>query len=84
MPVGDSWHIETFKRFCNPGFPPLPLLFDDTLSADLSPFRKFRHVVYHGYGFQIDWERMRDGLDVLDGVNTRLKLVLLNYLSSLK
>lgn len=84
MPTGDSWHIEIFKRFCYPGYVPLPVLFDDVLSGDLATFRKFRHVVYHGYGFQLDWERMRDGLAVLEGVHTQLKSAVTAYLSSLR
>ena len=48
MPTGDSWHTDIFNRFCNPPFQPFPVLFDDSLATDLSPFRKFRHVVYHG------------------------------------
>lgn len=71
LPTGDSWHTDLFKRFCNPPFFPFPLLFDETLAHDMSPFRKFRHVVYHGYGFQFDWERMKEGLEKLDDVYTR-------------
>ena len=82
-PTGDSWHIEIFKRFCKPGHSHLPVLFDDSLSGSLAPFRKFRHVVYHGYGFQLDWERMRDGLESLEDVHSRLKLAMTDYLSSL-
>lgn len=82
-PTGDSWHIEIFKRFCKPGHPPLPMLFDDSLAVSLSPFRKFRHVVYHGYGFQLDWQRMRDGLESFESVHSRLKSTMEKYLSSL-
>jgi hypothetical protein len=82
MPTGDSWHIEIFKRFCNPGYAPLPVLFDDLLAGELAAFRKFRHVVYHGYGFQLDWERMRDGLAVIEDVHARLRLVITAYLST--
>ncbi len=63
FPSGESWHLELFKRFCSPGQHPLPTLFDDTLARQLGPFRRFRHVVHHGYGFQIDWSRMRDGAE---------------------
>ena len=47
----DSWHIEIFKRFCRPAHTSLPLLFDEQMALDLAPFRAFRHVVYHSYGF---------------------------------
>jgi hypothetical protein len=56
LPVGDSWHIEIFKRFCHPAHTSLPLLFDEQMALDLAPFRAFRHVVYHSYGFQLDGE----------------------------
>lgn len=82
-PAGDSWHIEIFKRFCKPGYQALPILFDDSLAASLAPFRKFRHVVYHGYGFQLDWERMKEGLESLEDVQSRVKSAMIKYLSSL-
>ena len=63
LPVGENWHLELFRRFCRPGQPPLPALFDENLARKLGPFRRFRHVVHHGYGFQIEWDRMRDGLE---------------------
>ena len=83
MPVGDSWHIEIFRRFCNPAFSTLPLLFDDSLAANLAPFRKFRHVVHHGYGFQLEWERMKDGLLAVENVHGRLVTILTDYMLKL-
>ncbi len=65
LPSGDTWHIDIFKRFCNPALAGLPTLFDEQMALDLAPFRAFRHVVYHSYGFQLDWDRMRDGLKTL-------------------
>ncbi len=62
LPSGENWHLELFRRFCPPGHPPLPVLFDDALTRQLGPFRRFRHVVHHGYGFQIEWDRMREGV----------------------
>ena len=79
MPTGDSWHTDIFKRFCNPSFPPFPVLFDESLATDLSPFRKFRHVVHHGYGFQFDWERMKEGLGRVDKVYSRFATSIANY-----
>jgi hypothetical protein len=58
LPVGADWHIELFSRYCQPPYAPLPLLFDQQLAARLAPFRRFRHVAIHGYGFQLDWSRM--------------------------
>ena len=83
LPTGDAWHIEIFKRFCNPPHSPFPVLFDASLAADLAPFRKFRHVVYHGYGFQFDWSRMKDGLGSVEGVYSRFSSAVAGYLSKL-
>ena len=62
LPSGENWHFDLYKRFCFPGHPPLPVLFDQELATRISPFRRFRHVVHHGYGFQIEWDRMREGV----------------------
>ena len=83
MPTGDSWHTDVFKRFCNPSFPPFPVLFDDNLAANLSPFRKFRHVVHHGYGFQLDWGRMKEGLEMVEIMFSLFTTSVTDYLTKL-
>lgn len=83
LPSGEIWHIELFRRFCEPSFPPLPALFDESLSSDLAPYRKFRHVVHHGYGFQLEWERMAEGIEHVNGIHQRLKKKVDDYLASL-
>jgi hypothetical protein len=80
LPTGAMWHVELFKRFCTPPFDPLPALFDEPLAQALSPFRKFRHVVHHGYGFQLDWVRMKEGISTLEDIFYRFKTNILNYL----
>lgn len=68
LPVGDTWHLDLFKRFCLPKHELLPLLFDQQLALELAPFRKFRHVVHHGYGFQVEWDRIITGLESVGDV----------------
>jgi hypothetical protein len=63
LPKGDLWHVELFKRFCLPAYKDLPVLFDKTLALQMATYRKFRHVVFHGYGFQLDWDRMKEGIE---------------------
>jgi hypothetical protein len=84
LPVGDTWHIELFRYFCSPPYPPLPLLFDDALASAIAPFRKFRHVVHHGYGFQIDWDRMKEGISLIEDVFFQIKSKLSEYMKSLE
>lgn len=62
IPKGENWHVELFKRFCYPPMPPLPELFKDELPALMAPYRRFRHVFFHGYGFQLEWEQMQGGI----------------------
>lgn len=82
LPVGDTWHLDLFNRFCLPGYEILPVLFDKNLASALSPFRKFRHVVHHGYGFQIEWEMMIEGLVNLEAVFRDVTVALETYLDS--
>lgn len=84
LPIGDTWHLDLFKRFCLPGHELLPLLFDQKLARELAPFRKFRHVVHHGYGFQVEWERIIDGLESVDGVLGAVKLALKLFVDDLQ
>lgn len=83
LPSGATWHSELFRRFCSPSFNPLPVLFDDTLARSLAPYRKFRHFVYHSYGFQADWERMTEGIDNLEDVFGAFKVRLDVYVNTL-
>lgn len=83
VPVGDAWHIDLFKRFCKPGYSHLPVLFDESLASDMAAFRKFRHVIYHGYGFQLDWSRMKEGIEAVEDVYLRFKARLLEYMQTL-
>lgn len=83
LPTGETWHIELFQRFTSPGFPPLPELFDHTLAAELAPYRRFRHVIFHSYGFQLDWARMAEGISNVNSVFARVNARLSEYLQSL-
>jgi hypothetical protein len=80
LPVGETWHLDLFRRFCEPGHNALPMLFDKKLASLLSPFRKFRHVVHHGYGFQIEWDSMAEGLYSLESVFRDLSVVFESFL----
>jgi hypothetical protein len=83
LPSGDTWHIELFKQFGEPSSSPLPVLFDDVLSSALAPYRKFRHVVHHGYGFQLEWDRMIEGIESAEAVFLRFKATLSAFLITL-
>jgi hypothetical protein len=82
-PTGDTWHTDLFRRYCEPPYGDLPLLFDELLAVKMAPYRKFRHVVYHGYGFQMEWDRMNEGIENIADVFSRFRTTLANYLLTL-
>jgi len=82
LPAGEAWHVDLFTRFCSPPYETLPALFDDSLASDLAPFRRFRHVVYHGYSFELDWSRMQEGVAGVEDIFLRFKSRLMDYLEA--
>jgi hypothetical protein len=40
-------------------------------------------VVFHGYGFQLEWARMAEGVIQIEGVFSDLQCVLSSYLKGL-
>jgi hypothetical protein len=73
IPAGDNWHIEIIKGVSEPPHKGLPLLIDKELYTDLASFRKFRHIVHHGYGFQLEWDRMLPGIEQISAVFLKFK-----------
>lgn len=84
FPKGADWHITLFRSFCEPPEEKLPLLFSKELEAKLASFRKFRHVVHHGYGFKLDWEILIPGIDGINDVFKEFKRVVTKVLADLK
>lgn len=84
FPTGADWHISLFKSFCDPPHQDLPLIFSKELQRKLIPFRRFRHIVRHGYAFQLEWEKMKPGIDEINETFTEIKKVLKNLLEELK
>ncbi len=78
-----DWHIVLFKAFCDPPDENFPLLFSKELELKLIPFRKFRHVFHHGYGFQVDWDRIKPGVDEIESIFFQFKNTIEKQLSEL-
>ncbi len=83
LPIGETWHVELFQRFSVPAYPGLPQLFDETLASALAPYRRFRHVAFHSYGFQLDWNRMSEGINNVQSMFDQIKYNLFVYLQSI-
>jgi hypothetical protein len=83
LPTGETWHVTLFKRFCSPPYATLPVLFDESLAANLAPYRRFRHVAFHSYGFQLSWIHMAHGVDSVQDIFVQIKASLDNYLRTI-
>jgi uncharacterized protein YutE (UPF0331/DUF86 family) len=75
LPSGGEWHIELLKMFRQREGALLGIL-NETLFSKLSLMRKFRHVVFHGYGFNLDREMVTAALE-------DAPIVVLDFLSAL-
>jgi hypothetical protein len=84
IPSGETWHVDLFQRYCSPIKPDLPILLDKAMSLSLAPYRRFRHVAFHGYGFQLEWERMAEGVAGIQDVFSQFKSSLSDYMESIK
>lgn len=63
LPAGDDWHITLLKLFKTTKKKNLlPSLFDGDLYTKINIMRKFRHLVLHGYSFQLEWKHARRAL----------------------
>ena len=80
LPTGETWHVDLFRRFCSPPHSRLPALFDESLEVALAPYRRFRHVAFHSYGFQFEWSHMAEGVARVDNVFSQIKVKLADYL----
>jgi hypothetical protein len=56
----------------------------ELLRDGLAPFRRFRHVVHHGYGFQLDWDRMAEGISQVPILFEAFRRRIEAYVSSLQ
>lgn len=83
LPEGDNWHVALFKMFSSPSQSPLPTLFDDNLAEILAPYRRFRHVVFHSYGFQLEWNKMVHGIEEIEPVFAKVELAIRQFLNSI-
>ncbi|MFQ5865798.1 MAG: hypothetical protein ACE5IW_11275 [bacterium] len=84
LPQGFDWHIALFKAFCDPPTENLPLIFTNELETKFVPFRRFRHVVHHGYGFQLDWDRIKPGIEEIQSIYSQFKKVVKLRLTELE
>ena len=83
-PSGEHWHVQLFERFCASGSPSLPVFFEGRWVERTDSFRRFRHVSRHGHSLDLDWERMRMGLEEARPVFDHFREQVERFLAELK
>jgi len=83
LPEGENWHIELFQRFSPNATFDLPQLFDNEFAGDVAPYRRFRHVAFHSYGFNMEWNRMKEGVENIRKIFDEFKLRIAKCLTNL-
>ena len=83
LPRSERWHVELFERFCRPATGSLPVLFKGELIPKMDAYRRFRHVIHHGYERDLDYDRMRPGIQGARQTFERFRDEVESYLESL-
>jgi hypothetical protein len=80
LPTGSDSHLELAKLFCDPPGAGLPPLLDTQFADELAPYRQFRHVIHHGYGFRLRWTDMLPGVESAGTIFAKFKEAVERYL----
>jgi len=83
VPSGDGWHVQLARGFEHPARAGLPTLLDAKLARQLGAYRRFRHVIHHGYGIHLRWEDMLPGIQGASDVVARFQEAVQSHLDSL-
>ena len=60
----EHWHADLIRRVSHPLPNVRPAVLQIATAENMKSYRNFRHVFRHAYGFDLDWQRMKPGLDV--------------------
>ena len=66
LPKGENWHADLFNLFIEPNDLKTPVLFRGSEVLIYKKLRKFRHIVYHGYSFRLEYELMKSNVTGLE------------------
>ena len=75
IPSGPNWHKDLLKTAL------LNRIINKNLMTDLLPYLAFRHFFVHGYGFDLDWQKMKSIVNNADKVYLRFKSAVTAYIS---
>ena len=72
-PNGESWHRELLEQVTLEIEEVRPALISENIKKKLDELRRFRHVVIHGYEYELDWSQIKPLVKSLDDIIPQLK-----------
>lgn len=72
IPKSDDYHIEIINNF-KIGHNNLPIIFTDENIEGFTILRRFRHYVFYGYSFTLDWDRLKLAIILLPKIYNSFK-----------
>jgi predicted nucleotidyltransferase len=83
LPAGPNWHTLLLQRMGQPFGSRRPAVIDRGLEVKLADYLRFRHLFRHTYGYDLEWERVRELGQALPGVLEALRAQVVAFLSAL-
>lgn len=83
LPKGDDWHIVLLDRCANDSESNSPIKLSKDLIEKLTDYRRFRHYFFHGYGHNLNWEILSDGVSNMREVYKQFVLEMSPFLEEL-
>ncbi len=73
LPEGEKWHFELLEQMTISIKDVRPALLNKEEKKKLDKLRRFRHVVRHGYEYELDWEQIKPLAEDMNEVILSLK-----------
>ena len=73
LPQGESWHRDLLEEVCLEIKGVRPELISIEIKKELDRIRRFRHVVRHGYEYDLDWIQISPLIKILEEIIPELK-----------
>lgn len=69
LPAGEQWHFELLEQMSVKIRDLRPAFLSREEKKKLDKFRRFRHVVRHGYEYELDWSQIEPLVELMNELN---------------
>jgi hypothetical protein len=82
IPKGDDWHKQLLLQSWLHNKNKIPLFEQETIDK-LYHYLTFRHFFIHGYGFKLNWEKMKSLVENIDELWVEIKKQLTTFIRNI-